>query len=88
MIIIVIISCILLLCCMLSFIKTENDYANHKKVMGAIEKYATITGRYEMAIKMLMHIESLDKTTSRFWDWGYKNILPKQYFELIKPYID
>lgn len=27
------------------------------------------------------------KTLFRFWDWGYKNILPKDKYELIKAYI-
>ena len=27
------------------------------------------------------------KTLFRFWDWGYKNILPKDKYELIKKYI-
>lgn len=27
------------------------------------------------------------KTLFRFWDWGYKNILPKDKYEFIKDYI-
>ena len=27
------------------------------------------------------------KAVFRFWDWGYKNILPKDKYELIKDYI-
>ena len=27
------------------------------------------------------------KTLFRLWDWGYKRILPKEKFELIKPYL-
>lgn len=31
--------------------------------------------------------ESYDSTLFRFWDWSYKHILPKEKFEIIKPYI-
>lgn len=31
--------------------------------------------------------ESLSKTVRRFYDWGYKNILPKGKYELIKEFI-
>ena len=32
-------------------------------------------------------MESHNDTFSRFWDWGYTRILPKDKYELIKPYI-
>ena len=88
MIVGVIILSVMVLWCMLMFAKTDNAYENHKKIMDAIETYVTVTSNAEMAIKMLMRMEDMEKTTWRFWDWGYKNILPKQYFELIEPYID
>jgi hypothetical protein len=28
-----------------------------------------------------------DSTVMRIFDWGYKNILPEDKFEIIKPYI-
>lgn len=28
------------------------------------------------------------KTILRFWDWGYKHILPRDKFEIVKPYIN
>ena len=31
--------------------------------------------------------ENYIKTVFRFWDWGYTRILPKDKFEIIKPYI-
>ena len=33
-------------------------------------------------------MEDYDKTLFRLWDWGYTNILPKEKFEIIKPYIN
>ena len=35
----------------------------------------------------ILDIEDFDKTLWRLWDWGYKRILPKDKFEIIKPYI-
>ena len=31
--------------------------------------------------------EDYDKTFWRLWDWGHTRILPKDKFEIIKPYI-
>lgn len=33
-------------------------------------------------------MEEYDDTLFRLWDWGYKRILPKEKFEIIKPYIE
>ena len=83
-----IISCGILLWCLLALAKIDNSYENHKKIMNAIGAYITVTDDAEMAVKMLMRMEGYNKTIWRFWDWGYKNILPKQYIELLEPYID
>lgn len=32
-------------------------------------------------------MESYDDTFNRIWDWGHTRILPKDKYELIKPYI-
>jgi hypothetical protein len=32
-------------------------------------------------------IEPFERTVFRLWDWGYKRILPKDKFEIIKPYL-
>ena len=33
-------------------------------------------------------MESYEKTLNRFYDWGYTRILPKDKFEIIKPFIE
>lgn len=33
-------------------------------------------------------MESYNDTLFRFWDWGYTRILPKDKYEIIKPYIE
>lgn len=32
-------------------------------------------------------MESIITTTFRFWDFGYKHILPEDKFEIIEPYL-
>lgn len=32
-------------------------------------------------------MKSYESTLFRFWDWGYKHMLPKEKYEIIKPYI-
>lgn len=32
-------------------------------------------------------MEDYSETLIRFWDWGYKRILPRDKFEIIKPFI-
>lgn len=60
----------------------------HKKILDAIDEYSVYTNDYAFCIEMLDAMENLNSTLFRFWDWGYTNILPERYFELIKPYID
>ncbi len=59
------------------------------KVLSAIERFAQTVDidRNDKIISLLSHMEGYDKTLWRWWDWGYKNILPKEDYELIKPYI-
>lgn len=71
--------------CML--IKVENASKNQEKILNAIYAYAQTTGDYDTALMALAAMEDYEETIYRLWDWGYKNILPKEYFELIESYI-
>ena len=68
-------------------LKSDNSLDNHIKILRAIDAYIDETGDKENGLVMLRHMESLNATTNRFWDWGYTRILPKEDFEWIKPYI-
>jgi hypothetical protein len=72
---------------MFFWIKNEVTYRNHSRILTAIRKSAYETGDVERANFLFPFIEPYYKTLFRFWDFGYENILPKEYFELIKPYI-
>lgn len=75
-------------CCSLLFsIKYENAFKNQMIVLSAIEAYINETENYCKGIDLLDNMESSLQTALRMGDWGYKNILPKEDFELIKPYI-
>ena len=68
--------------------KCQSAMKADSKVLNAIDKYTKLTKDYETGIKTIESMTDVDKMTFRFWDWGYKNILPKEYFEIIEPYID
>lgn len=71
-------------------LKNENTYKQHKIILQAIYNYRIDLHskgiHYEIRVNY-DDMESYNKTFYRLWDWGYKNILPPDKFELIKPYI-
>lgn len=67
--------------------KVDNVYDNQMKILRAIELYTEETGDISGALEMLDSMESVNNTLFRLLDWGYKNILPKEYLELLEPYI-
>lgn len=69
------------------YAKIENAYNNHMKILKAIDGYMSEGGDIKTGLLALNSMEQLSETIYRFTDWGCKNILPKEYFELIKPYI-
>ena len=77
--------------CGIPIAKNINTYNNHDKIDKAIYKYKLICIRNH-DWDALHHVEYRDvedymKTFWRFWDWGYTRIIPKDKFEIIKPYI-
>ena len=70
-------------------IREEISFKNHRKVIKAIRGYHAVcrsTGQKPMVDYDDM--EEFDKTEKRVFDWGCKNILPKEKFELIKPFLE
>lgn len=69
-------------------IKNDITYRNHKIIMEAIYKYH-VDCYYSDCGETVKYDEmkSYAKTLWCLWDWGYKRILPKEKFELIKPFI-
>lgn len=60
----------------------------HNVIMYAIANYHTACIQYGATFNVdFSDMEHYDKTCRRWWDWGYKRILPKEKFELVKEYI-
>lgn len=72
---------------LLLIIKSEISLKNHIKILYAIDSYVEETKNYGKGLDLIHNVEPVIQTTFRIWDWGYKNILHKEDFELIKPYI-
>lgn len=85
----VLIACILAIAfCFIILCKNANTYKNHMFINKAICAYRMICiERNEKAIVDHCDMEDYDKTLWRLWDWSYTRILPKEKFEIIKPYI-
>ena len=73
----------------LAKIKVEVTYKNYCKIIQAIRAYhinCVITHRKPVvSSKDMMDYEQYAK---RIFDWGCKNILPKDKFEIIKPFME
>ena len=72
-------------------LKNTNTAKNQTRILNAIIDYQVDCVRKDM-YKEAMNVtiqdkEDYDKTFWRLWDWGYTRILPKDKFEIIKPYI-
>jgi len=72
-------------------LKNTNTAKNQIRILNAIIDYQDDCVRKDM-YKEAMNVtiqdkEDYDKTFWRLWDWGYTRILPKDKFEIIKPYI-
>lgn len=73
--------------CGFLLLKSENAYHNRTIIIYAIMQYR-IENRYTLVCQVCpSDMEPYEKTVCRLWDWGYTRILPKEKFEIIKPYI-
>ena len=73
----------------LAKIKAEITYKNHCKVIRAICGYRAICKATNR--KPVVSIEDMmdyEESAKRIFDWGCKHILPKDKFELIKPFME
>lgn len=72
----------------LVLIKNGNTFRNHKIILYAIYDYAVDQDKKGEAYSVYFDdMEEYDTTLLRWWDWGYKNILPRDKFKIIEPYI-
>lgn len=66
--------------------KLRNASKNQIVILEAIYLYRLdhIGGPFDVDYS---DMKSVEDTYKRFWDWGYKLILPPDKYEIIKPYI-
>lgn len=70
--------------------KNENTFKNQVIIAKAIYNYKISLidkGILDEGIVNYDDMRSYDETFFRIWDWGYENILQKDKFEIVKPYI-
>lgn len=84
------ISTVGLILCFIITIKNFKTSSNRMKVINAIGNYHVyLIDNNSLSDSQVEYedIESYYKTLYRIWDWGCTRILPKEKFELIKPYM-
>lgn len=80
--------CVVVIGCIFMLFKNENAFKNHTIIGDAIYQYHVDCVKHNRDI--LVSYDDMEKytiTEYRLTDWGYENILPKDKFEIIKPYI-
>lgn len=75
--------------CIIALIKNNNTYKQITIITKAIYQYQSdcIRNRNYKYLVDYPDMKSYDDVFNNFFDWGYTNILPKEKFEIIKPYI-
>lgn len=81
-------SCIGIVFCVVMLFKNINTYNNRKTIIEGICSYLIDCIDNDLNSQVCYDdMEDYEKTLWRLWDWSYKRILPKEKFEIIKPYI-
>lgn len=63
--------------------------SNHIRIMDAIHKYRMDMHRRNIEPEVEYDdMEPIQVSNKRFWDWGYKRILPPDKFKIIEKYIE
>lgn len=76
--------------CIYILFRNECVFKNHMILSDAIHMYhrdMIIQGEFVNFKVDYDDMESYDETLFRLFDFGYKNILPKEKYDIIKPYI-
>lgn len=75
--------------CVMMLVKCFNTHKNRKIISNAILAYqlAMIDSDDDDLEVFYSDMEDFDASLGRFWDWGYKNMLPPDKFKVIEPFI-
>lgn len=78
---------LIVILCLVLIIKAEVGFRHYEMLLDTVLTYGLESEEYDKSIEIMEHMRSYPDMVFRLWDWGYENILPKEDFELIKPYI-
>lgn len=84
------ISIFILIAMVILLLKNNNTYKNHIILLNAIAEHnsaAMLEDQYDKRISYEC-IESYYKTLFNLFDWGYKNLVPRDVYKRIEPFID
>lgn len=80
---------ILLVANFIYVLKNNNTLNKRLIIANAIYDYqCDMTYKNSKILVSYSDMESYEETQNRIFDWGYKNILPPDKYELIEPYIN
>lgn len=84
------ISIFILIVTVIVYFKNNNTYKNHMIILNAIAKYNWAAILEDQCDKRIEYacIESYYKTLFNLFDWGYKNLVPRDVYKRIEPFID
>lgn len=68
-------------------IKSYNTVRQHRIIRSAICAYITVHLADRDVRALLDEMEPFKSTLYRWWDWGYKRIVPRDVYNQIEPYI-
>lgn len=70
--------------------KNNNTYKNHIILLNAIAEHNRAAILEDQRDKRISYecIESYCKTLFNLFDWGYKNLVPRDVYKRIEPFID
>ena len=69
-------------------LRTEVVFRQQMKILIAVYRYSCFCLDSDITPQVeLDDVEDFNTTFNRFWDWGYKRILTKEKYEIIKEYI-
>ena len=80
----------ILIAMVILYFKNKNTYKNHMILLNAIAKHNCAAMLDDQCDKRIDYgcIESYNKTLFNLFDWGYKNLVPRDVYKRIEPFID
>lgn len=84
------ISVFILIAMIILLLKNNNTYKNHIILLNAIAEHNRVAILEDQCDKRISYecIESYYKTLFNLFDWGYKNLVPRDVYKRIEPFID